>query len=101
MKTIGFIGGGRVTRILLQGFKNAEISFEKIQVYEPNETVLNALKSDYPRIEASGSDATHGCFIRLGFHCPASACSGRNPGIVESFHQNGCDGDIARSKNHH
>jgi pyrroline-5-carboxylate reductase len=58
MKTIGFIGGGRITRILLQGFKNAKISFDKIHVYEPNESVINALKSDYPRIDPSGSDAT-------------------------------------------
>jgi len=58
MKTIGFIGGGRVTRILLQGLKNAHISFEKIHVYETNEMILSALKSDYPQIEPSGTDAS-------------------------------------------
>ena len=30
MKTLGFIGGGRITRILLNGFKNANVSFGKI-----------------------------------------------------------------------
>jgi len=50
MKTLGFIGGGRITRILLQGFKTANVSFEKIHVYETNEMVLNALKTDYPQI---------------------------------------------------
>ena len=58
MKTIGFIGGGRVTRILINGFKNANVSFEKIHVCETNETVLSALKADYPQIETSGDDAT-------------------------------------------
>jgi pyrroline-5-carboxylate reductase len=58
MKTIGFIGGGRITRILLQGFKNADVSFEKIYVYETNEMVSNALKSDYPEIALSGVDAS-------------------------------------------
>ena len=58
MKTVGFIGGGRITRILLNGFKNANVSFEKISVYETNETVLNALKADYAQIETSGTDSS-------------------------------------------
>ncbi len=58
MKTLGFIGGGRITRILLNGLKNANVSFEKIYVYETNETVLGALKADYPKIETSSTDST-------------------------------------------
>jgi pyrroline-5-carboxylate reductase len=58
MKTLGFIGGGRITRILLNGFKNASVSFGKISVYETNETVLNALKEYYPQIETSGTDSS-------------------------------------------
>ncbi len=57
MKTLGFIGGGRITRILLTGFKNANISFEKIFVYETNEVVLNSLKECFPQIEISVSNA--------------------------------------------
>lgn len=56
-KSLGFIGGGRITRILLNGFKNAEVSFDKINVYEPNVTVLNTLKADYPQIEPSNKDS--------------------------------------------
>jgi pyrroline-5-carboxylate reductase len=56
MKTIGFIGGGRITRILLQGFKNANVSFGKIFVYETDESVLNELKSGFPQIEATNTD---------------------------------------------
>jgi pyrroline-5-carboxylate reductase len=69
MKTtsLGFIGGGRITRILLQGFKNADISFEKISVFETNETVLNALKSLYPQIETSISDPSNAASSDLVF----------------------------------
>jgi pyrroline-5-carboxylate reductase len=58
MNTLGFIGGGRITRILLNGFKNASVSFGKISVYETNEIVRNALKTDYPQIETSGTDSS-------------------------------------------
>jgi pyrroline-5-carboxylate reductase len=73
MKTIGFIGGGRITRILLNGFKNANVTFEKIFVYETNETVSNALKSDYPQISNSANElsktASADCVI-LALHPP-------------------------------
>jgi pyrroline-5-carboxylate reductase len=67
MKTIGFIGGGRITRILLQAFKHANVSFEKIYIYETNETVLNALKSKYHHIEASSVDITQAASSELIF----------------------------------
>jgi pyrroline-5-carboxylate reductase len=56
MKTLGFIGGGRITKILLNGFQNAKVSFENIHVYETNETVLSSLKAEYPQIEVSATD---------------------------------------------
>jgi pyrroline-5-carboxylate reductase len=73
MKTVGFIGGGRITRILLSGFKNAGVSFGRISVYETNETVLNALRSDFPIIEASGTDsskATSSDWVFIALHPP-------------------------------
>jgi pyrroline-5-carboxylate reductase len=72
-KSIGFIGGGRITRILLNGFKNADVSFGKIFVYETNETVLNALKVDYPQIETSGTDSSKAAssdWIFIALHPP-------------------------------
>lgn len=73
MKTIGFIGGGRITRILLQGFKAANVSFEKIRVFETNEMVLNALKADYPQIESTGTDSTSAAssdWVFIALHPP-------------------------------
>jgi pyrroline-5-carboxylate reductase len=73
MKTIGFIGGGRITRILLQAFKNASVSFEKIYVYETNETVSDALKSKYHHIEASCIDITQAAssdIVFIALHPP-------------------------------
>jgi pyrroline-5-carboxylate reductase len=73
MKTVGFIGGGRITRILLNGFKNANVSFENIFVYETNETVLSALKKDYPQIESSGTDSSKAAsadWVFLALHPP-------------------------------
>jgi pyrroline-5-carboxylate reductase len=73
MKTLGFIGGGRITRILLNGFKNASVSFEKISVYETNETVLNALKADYPQIVTSCTDSSNAAssdWVFIALHPP-------------------------------
>ncbi len=49
-QSIGFIGGGRVTKILLQGFKNKNVKFEKIVVTDINTEVLAKLKMQFPEI---------------------------------------------------
>ena len=49
-QSIGFIGGGRVTRILLQAFKNKNVQFSKIVVADPNQEVLGNLKKSLPDI---------------------------------------------------
>ena len=49
-KTWGFIGGGRATRILLEGFKRANVLPEKTVVSDINTEVLKRLKSLYPQI---------------------------------------------------
>jgi pyrroline-5-carboxylate reductase len=74
MKSLGFIGGGRITRILLNGFKNARVSFEKTHVYETNETVLGALKADYPQIVTSSTDSSKAAssdWVLIALHPPA------------------------------
>jgi len=39
-KSIGFIGGGRITRIFLKAFENKEVSFKGIGVFDTNKDVL-------------------------------------------------------------
>jgi pyrroline-5-carboxylate reductase len=52
-QSIGFIGGGRVTKILLHGFKNKNVTFDKVVVCDTNQEVLVSLKKLFPEIESS------------------------------------------------
>ncbi|MCK5611037.1 NAD(P)-binding domain-containing protein [Candidatus Pacearchaeota archaeon] len=54
-QTLGFIGGGRITKIFLQAFKNQSVLFDSIKVFDTNQEVLSALKDGYPEIEISDS----------------------------------------------
>lgn len=59
MKTsIGFIGGGRITKIFLQGFKNADIRFESVKVFDPNGETLANLEKSFPEIEKAETAET-------------------------------------------
>ncbi|MFW5774487.1 MAG: pyrroline-5-carboxylate reductase family protein [Tangfeifania sp.] len=49
--TIGFIGGGRITKIFLEGFKNKNIEFKTVKVYDHNAETMEALNNAYPEIE--------------------------------------------------
>lgn len=49
-KSLGFIGGGRVTQIILEGFKRKNITFKKISVFDTNQDALNNLKEKFPDI---------------------------------------------------
>lgn len=50
-KKLGFVGGGRITKIFLTGFKKAGISIDNTIVSDKNNDVLNALKNEFPEIE--------------------------------------------------
>lgn len=54
-KTIGFIGGGRITKITLQAFRNENVSFDSIVVNDTNPAVLNALNEQFPKIKRADS----------------------------------------------
>lgn len=72
-KCIGFIGGGRITRIFLEANKRAGISNQNIIVSDVNPDLLAALKQDYPSIEISLNDNTRpaGCdVVFLAVHPP-------------------------------
>ena len=70
-KSIGFIGGGRVTKILLQGFKNKNVKFENVIVTDTNPEVMANLKKQFPEIVAA--DARHAAgqdIIFIALHPP-------------------------------
>jgi len=50
-KSLGFIGGGRICKIFLQAFQNKSIKFDSIVVYDPQKSMLNAIKKQFPEIE--------------------------------------------------
>jgi len=73
MKTIGFIGGGRITKILLQAFKNANIAFTSIVVYDINQGALATLKIMFPYVQTTHTveEITKAELIVLAVHPPA------------------------------
>ena len=69
--SIGFIGGGRVTKILLQGFKNKNVKFEKVVVTDTNPEVLANLKKQFPEIEsADAKNAASQDIVFIALHPP-------------------------------
>jgi pyrroline-5-carboxylate reductase len=48
--TIGFIGGGRITRILLQAFDNKKINLLQAYVFDVNAQITEKLKKRFPDI---------------------------------------------------
>lgn len=70
-KTAGFIGGGRVTRILLQGFKNKNVKFGKVVVTDTNPEVLADLKKQFPELESSDAVSAAGQdIVFIALHPP-------------------------------
>ena len=51
--TIGFIGGGRGTRIFLHGWKQANALPQNIVVSDPNAEALSRLKAEFPAVEVA------------------------------------------------
>jgi pyrroline-5-carboxylate reductase len=52
-KTLGFIGGGRITKIFLQAFANKDQRFKAVVVYDINSEVLSGLSSQFQDIQTS------------------------------------------------
>jgi len=48
--TIGFIGGGRITKIFLQALQNKQFSLKNIFVFDTSKTVLENLQKKFPEI---------------------------------------------------
>jgi pyrroline-5-carboxylate reductase len=72
-KSIGFIGGGRITKIFLVAFRNTAVTFDQVRVFDPQETVMASLKSQFPEIVSSSSDisgAAGADIVFLAVHPP-------------------------------
>jgi pyrroline-5-carboxylate reductase len=70
-QSIGFIGGGRVTRILLQAFKNKNAKFSKIVVTDTNPDVSGNLKKSFPDIQVdNASVAASQNIVFISLHPP-------------------------------
>ncbi|MCF8357581.1 MAG: NAD(P)-binding domain-containing protein [Prolixibacteraceae bacterium] len=71
-KTIGFIGGGRITKIFLQGFQNKNVTFNSVTVCDTNDENLKKLKKDYPFVETTenASDAASKEVVFIALHPP-------------------------------
>jgi pyrroline-5-carboxylate reductase len=70
-QSIGFIGGGRVTKILLQGFKNKNVQFGKVVVADTNQEVLVNLKKQFQEIvSADALNAAGQDIVFISLHPP-------------------------------
>lgn len=56
--TIGFIGGGRVARILLGGWRRAEVEVSQVVVCEPDDAAFAALETAVPGVTLGRDDAS-------------------------------------------
>ena len=69
--SLGFIGGGRVTKILLQGFKNKNVQFGKVVVTDTNPEVLMNLSKQFPELESGDAKNAAGQdIVFIALHPP-------------------------------
>ena len=74
-KPIGFVGGGRITRILLEGWKRAGQLPGKVVVSDCSAETLAKLKARFPSIETSAQSAAAAAqgIVFLAVHPPVMA----------------------------
>jgi pyrroline-5-carboxylate reductase len=70
-QSLGFIGGGRITKILLKAFQNKDAKFDKVVVTDPNNEVLTKLKNSFPFIQTeNASVASEQNIVFISLHPP-------------------------------
>jgi pyrroline-5-carboxylate reductase len=70
-KSIGFIGGGRVTKILLQAFRNKDVKFSSVVVADINPEALSKLMRLFPDIRVENSSvAASQDLVFISLHPP-------------------------------
>ena len=75
-KTVGFIGGGRVTRIFLEGWTRANALPDKVVVSDCNGEPLAKLKARFPKIETAAGNSAGAAsqdIVLLAVHPPVMA----------------------------
>lgn len=72
---MGFIGGGRITKIFLQALKNKDYPLHNIIVSDLNSILLESLKNDFPEIEITNDNKKPAStnIIFLAVHPPVIA----------------------------
>jgi pyrroline-5-carboxylate reductase len=72
-KSLGFIGGGRITKIMLQVIANNKTEYKAIVVYDINPLVLAELKKQFPGIKVTDSnlEPAQQDMVFIALHPPA------------------------------
>lgn len=69
--SIGFIGGGRITKILLQAFSNKNVKFHSVVVTDPASEATAKLKSNFPFIRVENAQvAASQDIVFISLHPP-------------------------------
>ena len=73
LKSLGFIGGGRISKIFLQAYRNKQIEFKSVHVFDINTDIVSSLKQLFPEIEISDSagQAAKQGIVFIALHPPA------------------------------
>jgi pyrroline-5-carboxylate reductase len=75
-KTVGFVGGGRVTRIILGGLQKAGCMPSRVVVSDVHPDVLKHLRAGFPSVQAAlnnNQEAAGQDLVFLGLHPPTLA----------------------------
>lgn len=72
--SVGFIGSGRITRIMLGGWKKANALPPSILVFDSNPAAVTSLQSDFPSLQAATLEEAAGAdLVFAALHPPAMA----------------------------
>ncbi|MBP6871463.1 MAG: NAD(P)-binding domain-containing protein [Bacteroidales bacterium] len=84
LKSIGFIGCGRITRIILSAWNNKGIELSSVIVCDPDKALLMQLKRQFPKINITDSQLLSAGqeFVFLALHPPAI------PDVLENLKMN-------------
>jgi pyrroline-5-carboxylate reductase len=71
-RSVGFIGGGRVVSILLNGWRNSGSLPPRVELHDSDERVLGRLRDRFPGVGTGGLEAVAGQdVVFLALHPPA------------------------------